>query len=153
MTLQWNTLTFPQFDADRLYAVLRLRQQVFVVEQQCAYLDLDGLDQQAQHMLCSRDGVLLAYLRSFAPGLVYPQSALGRVVVHPSMRGQRLGSELVRRGIDFNLAHWPGAGIRISAQAHLQAFYTALGFVGEGEEYLEDDIPHRQMRYFTAKPG
>lgn len=146
MTLQWQILAFPELDAHQLYAVLRLRQQVFVVEQQCAYLDLDNLDQQARHMLCTRDGKLLAYQRCLAPELVYPESSLGRIVVDSSMRGQRLGGELVRRGIAYNLSRWPHTAIRINAQAHLQPFYAELGFVAEGEEYLEDNIPHRQMR-------
>lgn len=147
MTLKWQTLTFHELDAQRLYAVLRLRQQVFVVEQQCPYLDIDNLDQQANHMLCVRDGHLLAYQRCLAPGLVYTESSLGRIVVDPSMRGQRLGRDLVLRGIDFNLSRWPGHAIRINAQAHLQPFYTVAGFIAEGDEYLEDNILHRQMRY------
>ena len=147
MRLQWQTLAFPELDTHRLYAVLRLRQQVFVVEQQCAYLDTDSLDPKAHHMLCERDGQLMAYQRCMEPGLVYPESALGRIVVDPAMRGRRLGRELVQRGIAFNLSRWPGCAIRINAQAHLQPFYAELGFIAEGEQYLEDNIPHRQMRY------
>lgn len=147
MTLQWRTLAFPELDAKLLYAVLRLRQQVFVVEQQCAYLDIDNLDLPAHHMLCMQGAELLAYQRCLAPALVYPQSSLGRIVVDPSMRGRRLGAELVQRGITYNLSQWPGCDIRINAQAHLQPFYGTLGFIAEGEEYLEDNIVHRQMRY------
>jgi ElaA protein len=145
--MQWDTLLFTELTTPWLYAVLRLRQEVFVVEQRCAFLDLDGLDQQSTHMLCRSGNELLAYLRCLPPGLVYTESALGRIVVCPDMRGQQLGKELVQRGIDHNLSQWPGHGIRISAQSHLQPFYASLGFVGEGEEYLEDDILHRQMRY------
>jgi len=134
-----------------MYAVLRLRQQVFVVEQNCAYLDLDNLDQQATHMLCMLDGELLAYQRLLAPGLSYPESSLGRIVVCPAARGQRLGRELVRRGIEHNLLRWPGSGIRINAQAHLQDFYATEGFIAEGNEYLEDNILHRQMHYKLPK--
>ncbi len=151
MTLEWQVLSFSELTGERMYAVLRLRQQVFVVEQNCAYLDLDNLDQQATHMLCLRDGGLLAYQRCLAPGLSYPESSLGRIVVCPAMRGQELGKELVRRGIEHNLLRWPGSGIRINAQAHLQNFYAALGFVAEGNEYLEDNILHRQMRYQLQK--
>lgn len=147
MDLLWQTLVFEELGTRRLYALLRLRQQVFVVEQECAYLDIDNLDLQAHHMLCERDGQLMAYQRCMAPGLVYPQSALGRIVVDPSMRGQRLGHELVQRGIAFNLSRWPDCAICISAQAHLQPFYADLGFMAEGELYLEDNIPHRKMRY------
>ncbi len=145
--MQWETLPFPELTTVRLYALLRLRQQVFVVEQHCAYLDIDDLDQQAMHLVGERGGELRAYLRCLPPGLAYPESALGRIVVCPTMRGQQLGAELVRRGIDHNLSRWPGHDIRINAQSHLQPFYASLGFVGEGGEYLEDGIPHRQMRY------
>ena len=151
MTLEWQVLSFSELTGERMYAVLRLRQQVFVVEQNCAYLDLDNLDQQATHMLGLRDGGLLAYQRCLAPGLSYPESSLGRIVVCPAMRGQELGKELVQRGIEHNLLRWPGSGIRINAQAHLQNFYAALGFVAEGNEYLEDNILHRQMRYQLQK--
>lgn len=147
MTLQWQTLKFPELGAQRLYAVLRLRQQVFIVEQQCAYLDIDNLDMRADHMLCTREGQLLAYQRCLEPGLVYPESSLGRIVVDPQLRGQQLGSELVQRGIAYNLSRWPDRSIRINAQAHLQSFYSGLGFIAEGAEYLEDNILHRQMRY------
>jgi ElaA protein len=147
MTPEWKTLAFAELTGEELYATLRLRQQVFVVEQHCAYLDLDNLDQHAIHMLCIGEGKLLAYQRCLAPGLSYPESSLGRIVVSPALRGQQLGRELVRRGIEHNLLQWPGSGIRINAQAHLQDFYAALGFAPEGSEYLEDNILHQQMCY------
>src|SRR5262245_14691867 len=108
MTLKWQTLAFSQLTLESMYAVLRLRQQVFIVEQGCAYLDLDNLDQQAIHMLCTGDGKLLAYQRCLAPGLSFAESSLGRIVVCPSQRGQQLGRELVQRGITHNLSRWPG---------------------------------------------
>lgn len=151
MTLQWQTLAFTELTRKELYAVLRLRQEVFVVEQRCAYLDLDGLDQQATHMLCLQARELMAYQRCLAPGLSYPESSLGRIVVCPAMRGLHLGRELVQRGIEHNLSQWPSHDIRINAQAHLQEFYVSLGFTAEGSEYLEDNIPHRQMRYPARK--
>lgn len=147
MNLEWQTLEFRQLTVEWLYAILRLRQQVFVVEQDCAYLDLDNLDQRAIHMLCRADGKLLAYQRCLAPGLSYPESSLGRIVVCPSQRGQQMGKALVQRGIEHNLSRWPQSGIRINAQAHLQPFYSQFGFIAEGDEYLEDNIPHRQMLY------
>lgn len=147
MSLEWNTLSFAEFNLEELYAVLRLRQEVFVVEQNSAYLDLDGLDQQATHMLCRDEGRLVAYQRCLLPGLKYLESSLGRVLVSRQMRGQQLGRELAQRGVNFNLLHWPGSDICISAQAHLQDFYGSLGFTAEGEEYPEDGIPHRKMRY------
>lgn len=145
--MQWNTLPFTALTTPWLYTVLRLRQQVFVVEQYCSYLDLDNLDQSAMHMLCREGTALLAYQRCLPPGLSYPESALGRIVVCPTKRGQQLGRELVQRGIEHNLCQWPQHDIRISAQAHLKSFYASLGFIAEGSEYLEDNILHRQMRY------
>jgi ElaA protein len=148
--MQWETLAFGELTNSWLYALLRLRQEVFVVEQDCVYSDIDNLDQQAFHMLCTRDSELLAYQRCLPPGLRYPESSLGRILVCPAMRGQQLGRELARRGVEHNLSRWRGCNIRISAQSHLQPFYNSLGFIGEGNEYLEDGIPHRQMLYPAA---
>ena len=147
MNDHWQIASFAELTTAELYGVLQLRQEVFVVEQDSAYLDLDGVDQDAIHMLCKRDSGIVAYQRCLAPGLKYPESSLGRILVCQAMRGQQLGRELVKRGIEHNLQHWPGHDICISAQAHLQGFYGSLGFVAEGEEYLEDRIAHRKMRY------
>ena len=147
MNYQWHTLTFAQLGQARLYAVLRLRQEVFAVEQQSIYLDLDNLDQQAIHMLCTRDEQLLAYQRCLPPGLSYPESSLGRIVVCPAARNLNLGVQIVQRGISHNLQQWPDSGIRINAQCYLQKFYINLGFVADGDEYDEDGIMHVQMLY------
>jgi ElaA protein len=147
MNDHWQINSFAELTTAELYGVLQVRQEVFVVEQDSAYLDLDGLDQGAIHMLCKRNARILAYQRCLAPGLKYPESSLGRILVCQALRGQQLGRELVQRGIEHNLQHWPEHDICISAQAHLQAFYGSLGFVAEGEGYLEDRIAHRKMRY------
>jgi ElaA protein len=147
MTLHWQTLAFAELSLDQLYALMRLRQQVFVVEQRCAYLDLDNLDHCAVHMLATQQRELVAYQRCLAPGQTYAESSIGRVVVSPDMRGRQLGRELVQRGIEYNLSQWPQSDICISAQAHLQALYASLGFIAEGTGYLEDNIPHQKMRY------
>ena len=147
MKQQWQTAGFSQLSQAQLYALLQLRQQVFVVEQACVYLDLDDRDQQAVHMLCWQGEQLQAYQRCLAPGVSYPESSLGRIVVAPRARGLRLGKELVQRGISHNLRHWPQSDIRINAQAYLNAFYSALGFTADGQEYEEDGIAHVQMLY------
>jgi len=154
MNYQWQTALFDALSGAELYAVLRLRQAVFVVEQRCVYLDLDDLDQAATHLLCREEGGRLAgYLRCLPPGLHYAESSLGRIVVDPAARGRYLGRELVQRGIRYNLEHWPGSGILINAQAYLRGYYTELGFAAEGDEYDEDGILHVKMRYDPGSPA
>lgn len=153
MDYHWQISEFPELNAAQLYAALRLREQVFILEQACLYPDLDNRDQSAVHLLGWRDGEVVAYLRCLAPGSQHSESVLGRVVVCPLQRHARLGSELVRRGIDHNLSRWPAYNIRIHAQAHLQGFYTELGFVAEGELFDEDGIPHIQMVYPATPSG
>ena len=151
MERTWETLPFSGLTTELLYAIMRLRQEVFVVEQDAAYLDADGADLEAAHMLCREGAALIAYQRMLGPGIKYPESSIGRIVVQPLLRGQDLGRELVRRGIEHNTRCWPGVDICISAQAHLEPFYGTLGFVGEGEIYDEDGIPHRKMRYSASE--
>ena len=150
--IEWRCEEFGQLAAPALYEMLRLRQDVFVLEQDCMYPDIDGFDQQALHLSAWRDGELLAYLRALPPGGdALPggnkESTIGRVVVSPAARGLSLGRELMRRGIALNLATWPGAGICIGAQAHLEDFYTGLGFTRIGDVYDDEGIPHIKMRY------
>ncbi len=151
MRYNWQTTDFTRLGEGALYSLLHLRQAVFVIEQACLYQDLDGLDQAATHMLCWAGDELAAYQRCLAPGASYRESSIGRIVVAPAHRHSGLGKVLVRRGIEHNLRHWPGSGIRINAQAYLGAFYSTLGFVPEGPEYDEDGIPHQQMVYHS--PG
>lgn len=147
MQVQWKISSFDDLGNDELYDVLQLRMQVFILEQASFYLDLDGKDHAASHMLGTVAGGLCAYQRCLPPGLSYPESSLGRILVAPKWRGRSLGRELVSRGIAHNLDKWPGRDICISAQAHLQSFYAELGFCSEGAEYQEDGIAHRKMRY------
>lgn len=148
MADNWVNTPFEALDAAQLYALLRLRQDIFVVEQTCAYPDLDGLDQQAWHMRCLQHDAVLAYQRCLPPGVAYPgSSSLGRVVVAASARGTGMGRDLVERGIRFNRQRWPQADIVIGAQAYLLKFYGSLGFVEEGEPYMEDGILHIHMRH------
>lgn len=151
MSKLWRLVAFDELSLEMLYDVLALRADVFVVEQNSAYLDPDGRDRQSRHLLCLDNGQLCAYQRCLPPGLAYPESSLGRIVVSASARGQGLGEALVMRGIEHNFSRWPDHDIKISAQAHLQEFYGALGFVAEGEIYLEDGIEHRAMRLHHEK--
>lgn len=145
MTQRWQTATFDQLSNRDLYEILRLRQEVFAVEQTSLYVDPDGLDQDAVHISLWQEDALLAYQRCLPPGLQETESTLGRIVVAETARGKDLGRELVRRGIAHNLEQWPGNNIRIHAQAYLESFYNELGFVTEGGIYDLDSIPHLDM--------
>jgi ElaA protein len=147
MTYQWQISEFAELSNSALYDLLRLRQQVFVVEQGINYVDADGLDQRAVHMLCREDGELLAYQRCLEPGAYYSESAMGRITVSAPARGRGLGRELVRRGIEHNLRRWPQQDIRINAQAYLEGFYHALGFMTQGDVFEDKGVPHIQMLY------
>lgn len=141
----WMTRDFDSLSLALMYAIMRLRQAVFVVEQDCAYQDLDNLDQYADHLLLLRGGEPVAYQRCLPPGTAFSQSSIGRIIVAPQARGDRLGSHLVQRGIEHNRERWPESPICIGAQAHLQRFYGALGFRVIGDIYLEDGIEHIHM--------
>lgn len=143
--IHWHWLRWDDLRLDDLYDALALRCRVFILEQG-PYLDPDGVDRHCWHLL-GRDeaGVLQAYLRVVDPGLKYAEPSIGRVISSAERRGTGLGRALVAEGVARCLAAWPGQGIRISAQAHLERFYAGLGFEPVGEPYLEDDIPHLEM--------
>jgi ElaA protein len=147
ITWQWSS--FADLTAAQLYAMLALRQQVFVLEQTCLYPDIDGLDPAAHHLLGWRDvdgkPALAAHLRCLAPGAKYTEMSIGRVVTSPAARGTGLGRELVAQGIALAQRLHPGHAIRIGAQAHLEAFYASFGFVTVSEPYDEDGIQHIDM--------
>ncbi len=124
---------------------MRLRSEVFVVEQNCVYQDVDDFDQVAYHLFASDADRIVIYARLLPPGAKYPEASLGRVVSHPSVRGSGLGKQLMELAINQCEIFWPGAGITISAQAYLEDFYQALGFTTLSQPYLEDDIPHLKM--------
>jgi ElaA protein len=151
--VNWLWLRFADLGVDHLYDALALRCRVFVLEQG-PYLDPDGLDRHSWHLL-GRDaaGVLQGYLRVVDPGVKYDEPSLGRVITSPEARGTGLGRRLVAEGVARCLAAWPGQGIRISAQAHLERFYGDFGFVRVGEPYAEDNIPHLQMLRAASEPA
>ena len=136
---------FNELSIDDLYAILNLRQQVFVLEQNCPYIDADYSDQDAFHLLGLKDNKLVAYLRAFPPNIKYAGSSMGRIVTEISSRGLGLGKEITQEGVNFLIKEYPNHEIVISAQHRLQHFYIDLGFTPRGEVYLEDDIDHIQM--------
>lgn len=136
---------FDDLTISELYKILNLRNEVFVVEQNCAYLDTDGKDQLAHHVMVWDDEVLVAYARIFSPGIKYDTSSIGRVVVNLAHRELKLGHLLMEHAVKAVADLYKTGDITISAQAHLQRFYNKHGFVTVSEEYMEDDIPHVEM--------
>ncbi|KXO10601.1 ElaA protein [Moritella sp. JT01] len=148
--MTWMCYRFSELSSLQLYDVLQLRAAIFVVEQDCAYQDIDGLDMHpdTRHILhYSTKGELLAYLRILAAGVSYPDVAIGRVVTATSARGQGLGHQLLERGISAAKSVWPDQDLYLSAQAHLQRYYQRYEFATVTAEYLEDGIPHVGMRW------
>jgi ElaA protein len=147
--LQWRCLPFGALRPHTLYALLRLRAEVFVVEQACAFQDMDDVDPACLHLLGESAGStgaqLLAYARLVPAGLKYLEASIGRVVTAPALRGSGLGHALMQEAVRQLHQLWGPQAIRIGAQAHLQAFYREHGFESDGPMYLEDDIEHIEM--------
>lgn len=145
--IEFGVKTFDQLTVHELYALLRLRQAVFSVEQDCPYLDLDDRDQEAIHLMgMDHQGIVHAYARILAQGVAYEgYASIGRVVTSAAWRGTGLGYRLMDLGIHCCRRQYPEALIKISAQVYAQGFYQKLGFRSVGDAYLEDDIPHIAM--------
>jgi ElaA protein len=137
--------TFDELSAVGIYEVLRLRSEVFVVEQDCVYQDIDGKDQKAIHVLGFKGNELVAYSRIFDAGDYFDKPSIGRIVVKEDERQFKFGHELVATSIRYILDNFQEKSIAISAQTYLTKFYNAHGFEQVGEEYLEDGIPHVKM--------
>lgn len=143
---------FSELSLMELYDIMNIRQKVFIVEQECYYLDADYKDIQSRHLMFYKDGDLLAYTRLVPPDVSYAgDSSIGRVVTAMSIRRSGTGSVLMEKAIEHCRSYWPARTIRISAQAYLRNFYSNLGFKAVGEEYLEDMIPHIEM-YLEPSP-
>ncbi|WP_293298091.1 GNAT family N-acetyltransferase [Allomuricauda sp.] len=137
--------TFNQLTTEELYQILRLRSEVFVVEQDCVYQDVDNKDQKALHIIGTKNGEIVAYTRIFKPGDYFNNVSIGRVVVSQDQRKYGLGKRIMQASLAAIDQRFPNQPIEISAQSYLLKFYTELGFKITGEEYLEDGIPHRRM--------
>lgn len=143
--IKWTCLPFAQLSPASLYALLRLRAEVFIVEQNCVYQDLDNYDQQALHLFGEQGERVIACARLLAPGVKYPAASIGRVTTALGTRGTGSGRELMQIAISHCTKQWPAAGISISAQAYLESFYNSLGFKTVSAPYMEDGIPHIEM--------
>ncbi len=148
MSKQDLTFKIKKYDfitKEELYELLRLRAEVFVVEQDCPYQDVDGKDQKAVHVLGFKNQKLVAYTRIFGPGDYFEQASIGRVVVQENERKNKYGHALMIASIEAVEKYFNETTIKISAQTYLNSFYSNLGFKAIGEEYLEDGIPHIAM--------
>ena len=151
----FTCLRFDELDTRQLYEILRLRQEVFVVEQDCAYLDADGHDLVGWHVLGrDDDGVLVAYARILPPGTTYPDHvSFGRVITRRESRGRGVARDLTHRTLDLVLELFGPVAVKISAQTYLVPFYESLGFGRVGDRYLEDGIPHVAMVRDADRPS
>ena len=141
----FNIKRFNELSTHELYVILQLRSEVFVVEQDCVYQDLDNKDLDAYHVLGVLDKEIVAYARIFKPGDYFLESSIGRIVVKKEFRKFQYGYKLVENSIQFIENNLQQNTILISAQSYLTKFYNSLGFIRVGEEYLEDGIPHIKM--------
>lgn len=143
--LQSVIKTFNELSPQDIYSILQLRSEVFVVEQNCVYQDIDDKDQYALHLLLKKDDYLIGYSRIFKAGDYFKEASIGRVLVKKQDRNNRHGSLLMELSIKAIKDHFKENTIKISAQTYLKKFYNELGFDPIGEEYLEDGIPHIAM--------
>ncbi|MBK9246759.1 MAG: GNAT family N-acetyltransferase [Ignavibacteria bacterium] len=147
LTIDWQVYEFLELPNTILYQILAIRQEVFIIEQNCVYLDADGYDQFAVHLCGFFDGKIVAYARLFAPQIKYHEASIGRVLTTNAVRGKGIGKELMINALSHCQRKYPNVEIRISAQSYLEKFYNEFGFQAVSPEYLEDGIPHRQMLY------
>lgn len=146
MPIHWKIKKFEELSTPELYQIVRLRSEVFVVEQNCVYQDIDNKDQKALHLFGEFEGEIIAYSRLFKPGDYFEFSSIGRVVVAKKNRDKNFGHELINQSILEIKNHFNEQAITISAQLYLKQFYESHGFVATSETYLEDDIPHIEMK-------
>ena len=134
--------SFNELSVEELYHILQLRSEIFVVEQNCVYQDMDDKDQKALHVLGKKNKKIIAYTRIFKPGDYFDISSIGRVIVAKSERQYGYGYGIMNASINAIKQNFKESKIKLSAQCYLKKFYNNLGFIEVGEEYLEDDIPH-----------
>ena len=143
--MNWELQSFDELSNKVLYKILQLRCEVFVVEQNCPYLDEDDKDQECYHLMGWKDGILAAYTRILPAGLAFEEASIGRVVTSAKARGEGLGRTLMLQSIKALYNLYGEVPIKIGAQLYLRDFYTSLGFSQVSDTYLEDNIPHIKM--------
>ena len=140
--ITWVYKKYNDLSIDELYSILKIRQQVFIIEQACNYLDADGYDQKSMHLIAYKQNSIVAYMRIVNAGEIDNNISFGRILVHKKFRKRGIGHQLVMKGINFFAKN---ETIVMSAQCYLERFYNNLGFQKIGSEYLEDNIPHVKM--------
>ncbi len=143
--IDWSLKKFDTLSVLEMYEILKLRSEVFVVEQNCVFLDMDDKDQFAQHLQGRINGQLVAVVRILPPGLAYDEPSIGRVVSSPAYRKKGVGIELMKKAIEETISLHGQIKIKIGAQLYLKKFYESFGFIQCSETYMEDDIPHIKM--------
>lgn len=138
---------FNELTLEELYEILKLRSEVFVVEQKCIYNDIDGKDLTSSHIMIKENGKIKAYLRALQPGVSYEDASLGRVLVSPDARGKGYAKAIVTKGVEYILNNFNTTKITIGAQEYLKNFYSEIGFKPISEVYDEDGIPHLDMTF------
>jgi ElaA protein len=144
-SLQWQFSSYGALSLQQLYALLQLRTEVFVVEQNCVFQDMDGYDEKAMHLLGLQDDKLVAYARCFNVGIKFKEASIGRVITHARVRGTGAGHALMQQALGSMKMVWGVQPIRIGAQARLEKFYEQHGFKAASAPYIEDGIPHIEM--------
>ncbi len=146
MNLTWHFKEFNDLTASELYEIFHLRVEVFMLEQNCLYNEVDGKDPKCSHLWCTMEGKIIAYCRIVPPGISYEEfPSIGRVVSNPEFRHLKLGHKLMRNSIEIIENHFHTSQIKISAQSYLKNFYEKYGFKQVSDEYLEDGLPHMEM--------
>ncbi|WP_108869046.1 GNAT family N-acetyltransferase [Aquimarina aquimarini] len=143
--MKFRVKRFQELTTEELYKILRLRAEVFVVEQDCVYQDIDNKDQKALHVIGEKNGDIIAYTRIFDKGHYFDVPSIGRVLVSEKERKYGYGHDLIKESILAIEAHFGNKKVKISAQTYLEKFYKSHGFKKIGKEYLEDGIPHITM--------
>lgn len=146
----WLCKKFEELSTEELYAILQLRTEIFVVEQNCVFQDMDNKDESAYHLMCYEDDMLIAYTRLLPAGKSYKECSIGRVVTKKIKRGTGIGKELMAISIEYCYRLFGKSPIRIGAQLYLEKFYSAFGFKKESDIYIEDGIQHIEMVLFPS---
>lgn len=149
--MEWLVKKYEELTKDELYNIIKERVDVFVVEQQCPYPEIDGRDKESYHFFALDKDNIIVYLRILEPGISFKEASIGRVLVNKIYRRQGIGKEIIKRAIDFITNKLGYNIIRISAQEYLLDFYTELGFSKVSDVYLEDGIPHIEMVFENIK--